>query len=217
MGLLRLWRGPVRIASGTCVRGSGVVQLKLRLVASTVPDVENLYAAASFRNIVKDPVRPEDDLPERSSRSARVRRTNERKGREDVDMIQHPPPHPHRRASVPGGDTVANLFKIGDGGIGPDYLEFHDVAQDSRSCPASPWLLTRPSEMSFLPLRTAAMMRSSSVISSKVTRSGSRSSASNTACLSVMARGYHAVNRTQAADGLPVGTVSTSVTAVNGP
>jgi hypothetical protein len=82
----------------------------------------------------------------------------------------------------------ADVFEIRERGIGPDYFEAHSDAQDSNLRSASSWALVRPAATSSRPRLIAAIIRSSSVISSKEELSGSRWIASITACLSVIQR-----------------------------
>ena len=74
--------------------------------------------------------------------------------------------------------------------VRPDYFEVHAVAQDSSRSSTSRCVLVRPAATSARPRRTAAIMRSSSAISSSEAFSGSLCSASRTACLSVMDEEY---------------------------
>ncbi len=114
----------------------------------------------------------------------------------------------HERAQRPAalhGNAIAGLDAAGWFGkpwlimqitrqqsplTGPDYFEVHAVAQDPTRSSTSRCVFVRPAATSARPRRTAAMMRSSSAISSRDAFSGSLWRASSTACLSVIEEEY---------------------------
>jgi hypothetical protein len=106
-------------------------------------------------------------------------------------MIENALSHLLSRRRIVPGDERANLTKVRDRLLGPDYLEVHELAQDSNNCSASSCVLIRSAATSDRPRRIAAIICNSSVISSREAFSGSLCKASITACLSVMASRLH--------------------------
>jgi len=161
-----------------------------RFVACAVPDVQNLNALRFLADVVENTIRTNHDFAQRTSRAAGIRWSNVRKVCQNSNVREYTTPDSNGRLRVMLGNIVPDALKVRDGRVRPDYLEVHAVAQDSSRCSASSWVFVRPAAMSARPRRTDAMMRNSSVISSREAVSGSLCKASSTACLSVMSPYY---------------------------
>jgi len=158
-----------------------------------MPDMKYFDASGGLRNIVKDSVGMEDNLAQGTPCATRISRTDEREGAEYSNVFKNAAPYPMRSLRVAVRDVRAEVTKVRNCRVRPDYLEVHAVAQDSTSRSTSSWLFERPAAISARPRRTDAMMRNSSAISSREAPSGSLARASITACLSVIGAYYRIV------------------------
>ena len=155
-----------------------------------MPDMKYFHTSGRLGHVVKDSVRTENDLSQRTSHASRICRADQRKRAKNANVVQNTAPHPLRRLGVTPSDVGADVPEVCNCSIRPDYLEVHAVAQDATSCSTSSWLFERPAAMSERPRRIDAMICNSSVISSSEAPSGSLPNASITACLSVMGKAY---------------------------
>jgi|GEM_PF-6279877 len=151
-----------------------------------MPNMQDFYPPFFLHDIIENAVGAENNLAQRSLCTSRICWTNKRKRSENSNVFQDTAPHFLCGVRVVLGNVVADLMEIRECVLRPNYFVFHAVAQDSSSCSASSCDFVRPAAISSRPFRIDAIIRNSSEISRRVAFSGSRFSASNTACLSVM-------------------------------
>ena len=160
-----------------------LIQLTNQKAAGLLHELEELHLI----KVLKENYKPSQSKLRMASW---IRWADERKRREDANVVENTPAHSLSRLRVVAGDVRADLMEVCNRRVRPDYLEVHAVAHESTSCSTSSRLFERPAAMSARPRRMEAMMCNSSVISSSDATSGSVLRASVTACLSVMGKDY---------------------------
>ena len=94
-------------------------------------NVKNINAARLFGNVVENPVRAEDNFSQRSVCAPRVGWADEGKGCQNENVIQNAIPDSFCRLWIIPGDVRADVTKVFNRLVGPNYFEVHAVAHDN--------------------------------------------------------------------------------------
>jgi hypothetical protein len=96
-----------------------------------MPNMKDFNPARFFGNVVENPVRAEDNFPQRAVGASGVRRPDEGKGGQNESMIQDAIPNLFRRLWIIPGGVSADAAQVRNRLVGPNYFEVHAEAQDA--------------------------------------------------------------------------------------
>jgi hypothetical protein len=119
------------------MRGDVLPVFERRFVACAVPDVQNLNALRFLADVLENAIRTNHDFAQRPSRAPGISWSNVWEVCQNSNVGEYPTPDSGRRLRVMLGGMGPDVLKVRDGGVRPNYLEVHAVAQDSSRRSAS--------------------------------------------------------------------------------